>query len=87
MMPRIAETVDCWPSPEGSWTQWSVSECDEGGEITCIGGENSLRKSWAMAKRRARELGIPAQLCDDSGRVLERKEPSKAAVRRAQGLQ
>lgn len=75
MSTRTAETVDAWYSP-GCDTRYSVSLCDEDGEITCIGGSDDIEEAWEMAVEYSDERGIEARLMPtESGEVTRRHEP------------
>jgi hypothetical protein len=55
------ETVDVWRS-YGCDTDYSVSLCDGGGEIRCIGGDDDIDAAWALACETADDLGVPARI-------------------------
>lgn len=64
-MTREAVAVHVWHTPrhDGYETDYSVSVVDDDGhEIRCAGGENSLRAAMAYARMVARDIGLRPRL-------------------------
>ena len=83
---RSATTVDVWRSYHCR-TDWSVSTCDDEGEIRCIGGGEE-EESWDIAREAADDLGIPARLIrSESGEVVRTYVPSAVLAEEAEERQ
>lgn len=68
-------SVDVWRSYDCA-TDYSVSVCDDDGEIRCVGGSNDVDEAYALACETADELGVPAQEVYPSGEVKRRYVPA-----------
>ena len=73
-MNRIAASVEVWRSYHAD-TDYSVSLCDSGGEIRCVGGADDLEEAWQLATETADDEGIPAQIVRESGEVTRTYRP------------
>jgi hypothetical protein len=72
---RTPTSVDAWRDHQGD-QPWSVSLCDEDGEIRCLQGADTQEEAWGAACEAADEYGVPAQMMPfASGEVTDRYEP------------
>jgi hypothetical protein len=53
----MRRTIEVWESPDCA-TEYSVSLCEDGEEIRCLGGEEDMRLAVDLAKERAEQLGV-----------------------------
>lgn len=84
MTKRIATSVDVWLSP-GCDTEYSISLCDDDGEIECLGGDDDADEAFEQAYSLADEYGLPAQLIPyESGEVTRSYEPAVVDAELAQ---
>jgi hypothetical protein len=75
MAKRTATSVDAWRSRDCD-TDYSVSVCDEDGEIQCVGGSDDMDEAFVLACSEAEARGIPARLIPtESGEVTREWTP------------
>jgi hypothetical protein len=77
------EYIACWPDTDyanakGYENYYSVSLCDENGEIECLGGAPHLYLAWKKACRHAEARGLVAREEDENGQVCDTYIPDSA---------
>lgn len=73
-MSRRPTSVDVWRQYDVE-QPWTISLCDDDGEIKCLGGADSLQEAWEAACEYAVATGVPAREIDRSGRVVDEHRP------------
>lgn len=75
---RDARYVDVWRQYHCD-TRYSISIADEeGDEITCVGGDDSLEQAWSEACEIADDRRLTVRLIHESGETMREYSPKSS---------